>query len=188
MDEKRTILLRHYLYVPVIYFVSILPCWLLGRDLKELLRIYIDQSGYYPWGTLNYPNVYTLLGEAMPDLRHADQVSGAGTAMTILLLGCIAYYLYTSRVRLTDEICVSLALFTVALIVYTLPHMHDRYGFLIDLFAIIYGVYNVRRLPICCGFYAGVGSHLYALSDCGGYRAPAVYCHRASGADPFRGL
>lgn len=150
--KKRTILLRHYLYVPVIYFVSILPCWLLGRDLKELLRIYIDQSGYYPWGTLNYPNVYTLLGEAMPDLRHADQVSGAGTAMTILLLGCIAYYLYTSRVRLTDEICVSLALFTVALIVYTLPHMHDRYGFLIDLFAIIYGVYNVRRLPICCGF------------------------------------
>lgn len=150
--KRRTILLRHYLYVPVIYFVSILPCWLLGRDLKELLRIYIDQSGYYPWGTLNYPNVYTLLGEAMPDLRHADQVSGAGTAMTILLLGCIAYYLYTSRVRLTDEICVSLALFTVALIVYTLPHMHDRYGFLIDLLAIIYGVYNVRRLPVCCGF------------------------------------
>ncbi len=150
--KRRTILLRHYLYVPVIYLISILPAWLLGRDLRELLLVYFDQSGYYPWGTLNYPNAYTLLGEAMPDLRHADQISGAGTFMTIMLLGCIAYYLYTSKVRLTDELMVTLALFTVAMTVYLLPHMHDRYGFLIDLFAVIYGVYNVRRLPVCCGF------------------------------------
>lgn len=150
--KKRTILLRYYLYVPVIYLISILPAWILGRDLRELLLVYFNQSGYYPWGTLNYPNAYTLLGEAMPDLRHADQVSGAGTFMTIILLGCIAYYFYTVRVRLTDELLVTLALFTVALIVYTLPHMHDRYGFLIDLFAVIYGVYNVKKLPVCCGF------------------------------------
>lgn len=46
---------------------------------------------------------------------------------------------------------VTLALFSVAVIVYT-PHMHDRYGFLIDLFAVIYGVYRAKRLPIVCGF------------------------------------
>lgn len=150
--KKRTILLRHYLYVPVIYIVSILPAFIIGRDLKELLTVYFSQSGYYPWGTLNYPNVYALLGEAMPDLRHAAEVSGAGTFMTIIMLGCIAYYLYTKKVDLTEELMVTLALFTVAIIVYSLPHMHDRYGFLIDLFAIIYGVYNPRKLHITCGF------------------------------------
>lgn len=150
--KKRTIKIRHYLYVPVIYVISIIPAWIAGRSFKDLMTIYLDQSGYYPWGTLNYPNIYALLGETMPDMHHAEEVSGAGTIMTIMILGCIAYYLYTKRVNLTDELIVTLALFTVAIIVYSLPHMHDRYGFLIDLFAVIYGVNNVKKLPVTCGF------------------------------------
>lgn len=150
--KRRTIKLRHFLWVPVVYVISAIPAWIAGRSMKDLLLIYFDQSSYYPWGTLEYPNIYALLGEAMPDLRHAEEVSGAGTFMTIMLLGCLAYYLYEKRIKLTDELLVTLALFTVALIVYSLPHMHDRYGFLIDLFAIIYGVYRVKKLPITCGF------------------------------------
>lgn len=150
--KNRTIKLRHYLYVPVIYVISIIPAWIAGRSFQNLMTIYLNQSGYYPWGTLNYPNIYALLGESMPDLRHASEVSGAGTVMTIMILGCIAYYLYTKKVRMTNELIVTLALFTVAITVYSLPHMHDRYGFLIDLFAIIYGVNNVRKLPVTCGF------------------------------------
>lgn len=150
--KKRTIQLRHLLWVPVIYVISAFPAWMMGRDFKELMMIYFDQSSYYPWGTLEYPNIYALLGETMPDMRHASEVSGAGTFMTVILLGCIAYYFYTRRIRLTNELMVTLALFTVAIIVYTLPHMHDRYGYLIDLFAIIYGVYRVKKLPVTCGF------------------------------------
>ena len=46
----------------------------------------------------------------------------------------------------------TLALFTTALIVYSLPHMHERYGFLVDLLAIIYGMLNRKKLPAACGF------------------------------------
>ena len=150
--KKRCIRLSDYLYVPFIYAASALPAWIAGRSFKDLMMIYFEQSGTYPWGTLNYPNIYALLGETMPDMRHAAEVSGAGTFMLIMMLGCIAYYMYTKRIYLTDEMLVTLALFTVALTVYSLPHMHDRYGFLIDLFAIIYGVLRVRKLPVACGF------------------------------------
>ncbi len=150
--KKKTIRVRHLLWVPVIYFVSALPAWIAGRNLGDLLGIYFDQSGTYPWGTLEYPNIYALLGEAMPDLRHAAEVSGAGMYATIMILGCIAYYLYNKDVMLTQELTVTLALFMVAVTVYGLPHMHDRYGFLIDLLAIVYGVYRVKKFPITCGF------------------------------------
>lgn len=150
--KRRTIQLRHLLLIPVIYAVSAVPAWMLGRSFKELMLVYFNQSSTYPWGTLEYPNIYALIGEAMPDMRHAAEVSGAGTFMTIILLGCLAYYLYTKNIKLTNELMVTLALFTVAVIVYTLPHMHDRYGFLIDLFAVIYGVNNSRKLPVTCGF------------------------------------
>ena len=36
--------------------------------------------------------------------------------------------------------------------VYTLPHMHDRYGFPVDLLAILYGVLNPGKLTMTCGF------------------------------------
>lgn len=151
--KNRTIKLGHFVWIPIIYVLSAVPAWLFGRNFKELMLIYFDQSGTYPWGTLEYPNIYTLLGEAMPDLRHAAEVSGAGVFMTIMLLGGIAYYLYTKDVDLTDELLVTLALFTVALVVYCLPHMHDRYGFLIDLLAVVYGMINTKRLPVMCGFF-----------------------------------
>lgn len=114
--------------------------------------IYFEQAGTYPWGTLDYPNIYVLLGEAMPDIRHAAEVSGAGTFLAIILLGCIAYYLYEKNINLTNELIVTIALFTVAVTVYFLPHMHERYGFLIDLLAILYGILNVKKLPVVCGF------------------------------------
>ncbi len=150
--KKKTILLRHLLWVPVIYVASAVPAWIAGRDLKNVLSVYFSQSGYYLWGTLQYPNIYALLGEAMPDMRHAEEVSGAGLYMTVILLGCIAYYFYTKNVMLTEDIMVTLALFTVAITVYSLPHMHDRYGFFIDLLAIVYCMYKVKRMPVACGF------------------------------------
>lgn len=151
--KNRTIKLTHFVWIPIVYVLSVVPAWLFGRNFKELMLIYFEQSGTYPWGTLEYPNIYALLGEVMPDLRHAAEVSGAGVYLTIMLLGGIAYYIYTKDVNLTDELLVTLALFTVALVVYCLPHMHDRYGFLIDLLAVVYGMLNARRLPVMCGFF-----------------------------------
>lgn len=151
--KGKTIRLQDFVWLPVIYVLSAMPAWLAGRDLKELLLIYFEQSGTYPWGTLEYPNIYALLGEAMPDMRHAQQVSGAGVYMTIILLGCLAYYLYTRKIRMTDEMIITLALFSVALAVYCLPHMHDRYGFLIDLLAVVYGILNTKKLPVMCGYF-----------------------------------
>ena len=132
--------------------ISALPAWLMGRNFWELMAIYFEQSDYYPWGTLEYPNLYALLGEAMPDLHNAAEVSGAGIWATVILMGVIAYYFYTRKVSLTNEMMVTLALFTVALVVYTLPHMHDRYGFLIDVLAILYGILDGKKLAVTCGF------------------------------------
>ena len=150
--KRKTIRIVDFLWIPVVYVISALPAWGFGRDFKELLGIYFDQAQSYPWGTLEYPKIYALLGEAMPDMRHAGEVSSAGTYMTIILLGCIAYYFYVKRINLTGEIMITLALFTTAIIVYSLPHMHERYGFLVDLLAIIYGMLNRKKLPVACGF------------------------------------
>lgn len=150
--KRRTIRLRHVVYVPIMYVVMELPALFAGRSFKELMLIYVDQAGTYPWGTLEYPNIYALLGEVMPDAYHADEVSGAGLLMMIMLLGVFAYVLYVKKLRMTNRLAVTIALCSVALITYTLPHMHDRYGFLLDILAILYGVLDHKKLLHTCGF------------------------------------
>lgn len=150
--KRRTVLLRHFLWVPVIYVLSAVPAWLMGRNFWDLMTIYFRQSGMYPWGTLAYPNMYALLDEVMTTTHHAAEVSGSGMVLTVMLLGGIAYFVYTKKVRLTDKFVVSLALLTVSVTVYTLPHMHDRYGFLIDLLALLYAMLDVRKLWLYFGF------------------------------------
>lgn len=149
---RKTVRLRHVLYIPVMYVLMAIPAWCMGRDFKELMMIYVEQSGTYPWGTLEYPNIYALIGEVMPDMYHAKEVSGAGILMTIMLLGVLAYVIYVKGVRITARMAVTLALASVAVITYTLPHMHDRYGFLVDILAILYGMLDHKKLLHTCGF------------------------------------
>ncbi|MCR4989450.1 MAG: hypothetical protein K6A38_01110 [Lachnospiraceae bacterium] len=150
--KKKTVKLYHLVYIPVVFFLFQVPAWLFGRPLKELMLVYFDQSSYYPWGTLEYPNIYAIIDETIDSNHHMYEISGAGTFLAVILLGFIAYYIYTKRIELTNDLMVTLALFTVAITLYTLPHMHDRYGFLIDLIAIVYFMLRPRKLPVSIGF------------------------------------
>lgn len=150
--KGRTMKLQHFLYIPAMYFVTAIPAWLFGRSMKDLLMIYVDQSETYAWGTMEYPNLYALLGEASPEYHHPYEVGSVGIWITVIALGILAYYLYGVKIIITDQIVVSIALFSVSVAVYTLPHMHERYGFLVDLLAVLYGVLRPEKLFLTCGF------------------------------------
>lgn len=150
--KGRTVKLQHFLYIPAMYFVTAIPAWLFGRSMKDLLMIYVDQSETYAWGTMEYPNLYALLGEASPEYHHPYEMGSTGIWITVIALGILAYYLYEVKIIVTDQIAVSIALFSVSVVVYTLPHMHERYGFLVDLLAILYGVLRPEKLFLTCGF------------------------------------
>lgn len=150
--KKKTILLRDFLWIPFVYVLSAIPACIAGRNFINLMTIYTKQTDTYPWGTLNYPNIYTFLGEVMPGGFHANEVSGAGIFVTIAVLGCLAFYLCSKQFTWTADLLVTVALLSTALTVFCLPHMHERYGFIIDILAVLYGVLRVKRLPLTIGF------------------------------------
>ena len=150
--KKKNINIIYIVLVPIVYVIMHIPALIAGRPFMEVLKIYFEQSGYYPWGTLNYPNFYIFLDETMQNMRYADELSGAGTILTIVVLGVLAYYLYISKFETDSNMFVTIALFSVAITVYTLPHMHERYGLLIDIVGIIYGILRPKKLWCTCGF------------------------------------
>lgn len=151
--KNNVVKFRHFIWIPLMYVIMHLPAFFIGRDFGELMNIYSDQASYYPWGTLNYPNMYYFMDETMYSNHNMDAVSSAGLFVCIALLGLTAYYLYTKKFKITKELMIHIAVFTSALCVYTLPHMHERYGFLIDVLLVILVAVNPKKIRLLVMYF-----------------------------------
>lgn len=190
--KNKTVKLWHAVFIPVMYVVMHIPAWIMGRPIKEWLFIYIDQSDYYPWGTLNYPNIYTFLDERIYTNHYMNEVSGAGMFLTMMLMGVIAYCFYNRKMKLTNELMITTAMFMLMVVLYTLPHMHERYGFMIDMLAIVYCLLNPKKmvLTLTLMFISVLISMPYLIgTDIFSMQTIAVVllvCIMAVGADLYR--
>ncbi len=129
---KRRVPIYSFLIIPATYMVSILPAWLAGRPLMELLMTYPAQAGLYPDLTLNAPNLYQWL----PNDPGLFERPGIILAASLVCLLCLLSY--RSDARLDGDVIVRLSLVSVLLLPFSLPHMHERYFFAADVVSIIY--------------------------------------------------
>lgn len=150
--KKKTVRIVDFLFIPGIYVILQLPAAMFGRPIGDLMTIYFNQADTYPWCTLQYPNAYIFFDENYTAGHYFNELSGAGTFLVVIVLGVLAYYIYTSKVKMTHNFIITLALFSVAVTIYLLPHMHERYGFIIDLLAIIYVILRPKKFWILLGF------------------------------------
>ena len=135
---------------PMVYLISILPAWFIGRPLYDLLMIYPNQMAHYEYKrrlSLNAPNLYQWIPNAYYDFYPV------GIAFTAMVALGIAYFVYKSRVKITADRLVFLATFSVLIMPYLLPKMHDRYFFPADVIAIILAFYCPRYwyVPVVIG-------------------------------------
>jgi len=140
--------------------VTLLPAWLAGRPLVELLMTYPAQAGQYTLLTQYAPNLYwwvpyDSLSAPQPDsiLLLNRILSWGGIVFTALLVGLLCLVSWRSPVPLDKDVIVKLSLVSVLLLPFTLPHMHDRYFFAADVVSIIYAFYWPKRffIPIIVG-------------------------------------
>lgn len=139
---------RLFLLVPLVYTVAMVPAWVAGRPLTELLLIYATQAGFYQELTMNAANLYQWLPNDQYDVLYPMGLVLA-TAVSFLFVVAV----YKSRVLLTAEIMVQLATISVILLPYFLPKMHDRYFFAADVFTIVYAFFfpSYFYIPVLMG-------------------------------------
>jgi Gpi18-like mannosyltransferase len=144
---KRRVPIYSFLIIPTTYVASILPAWLAGRPLVELLVAYPTQAGLFSDLTLNAPNLYQWLPND-PGLLEKP-----GIILTTLLVCLLCLISWRSVVPLDRDIIVKLALVSALVVPFTLPHMHERYFFAADVISIIYAFYKPKRffVPIIVG-------------------------------------
>ena len=131
------------IWIPLMYFVSIVPAWIAGRPLGDLLRIYFAQVDVYANRlSMKYPNIYYIIGELNLPEWYSD--AGKYFAVGVILLFMVALIYKTMKTKITPEFLLLICYSQGALALYFLPMMHERYGYFIEIVAIILGVYCLK--------------------------------------------
>ena len=128
---RRAVDWRSFVWSPLVWFVTLLPAWFLGRPLADLLTIYLDQAAMYGALTMRAQNLY----QWVPD-RFFAQIP-VFVALAVAVLAAIAVPIHRSRLRLTPQRIVFLAAFAVLVAPYILPKMHGRFFFAAEILSLI---------------------------------------------------
>lgn len=135
LSLKRQVKWRYFLLIPLVYLIIILPAWFIGRPLDELLFVYLNQANRYQELTGYAPNLYQWI-----DYRH-DELYPAGIILSAYVVLALTLLVYKSRAKMTANLLVQLAAFSVLVMPFILPRMRDRYFILAEITAIILAFY-----------------------------------------------
>ena len=134
---------KYYLLIPLVMLLVLIPAWIAGRPLLDLLLIYPSQTGSYKQLTMNAPSVFSLVpasGRFYIYFYHAALISAVAAGIFFSIL------VSKSQIKLTPSILLELALITVLIIPFILPKMHERYFYSADVISIIFAFYFPRYL------------------------------------------
>ncbi len=127
----------HFFMIPITMVVICLPNIIIGhRNVKEIVGIYMDQTGRYERISMNYPSFWNILvAQAEGDLFTV--LKKVAVVFTVFVLLMIVIYVEKRQISLGVENILHLAMITVFTCVLFLPAMHERYSFMYEIIALI---------------------------------------------------
>ena len=135
---RREVHWRYLLLAPAIMLLALIPAWLAGHSILDLLSIYPSQAGQYDQLSMHAPSVFSW----MPDTgRFYGYFYPAGLFAAAAAALCLAILVYKSKVKLTPSLLIELATISVMLMPFLLPKMHERYFYPADVFTILLAFY-----------------------------------------------
>ncbi len=164
--RKRSVTLRDFGWSALAYFGTLLPSWLLGRPLGEMLSTYLRQGSVYRELTMDAANLW----QWVPNDLYPFWPLGA--LFTVGLIWGLAVLVEKSRAVLTPDRIVFLAAFSVLVVPFFLPKMIDRYFFPAEVLAVVLAFYRPRLWFVPAGLGL-TGLNVY-LTNGAGFGSPVL--------------
>lgn len=135
----------HFFIFPVTYIVEILPAVLFGRPFMDTLTLYFNQANTVGTG-LNYnsPSFFAMVSGNV----NVAAMSAVGVTSAFLFVFAILIWAWYKRENLNNEAILGIAILFAAGIPFLLPHMHDRYFFMLDVLTLLPAVVWVGYAPV----------------------------------------
>lgn len=133
----------HFLLLPLVYLLAIVPAWIAGRPFITLITVYLQQANTYRSLARNIPNFYQWLPNSLYDILYP-----AGMIFVLAGMGLFVLIVHKSGVALTNGRLLQIGLLSTLLMPYLLPKMHERYFFAADILSLILVFYYPRLVLI----------------------------------------
>lgn len=144
---KGKVKLKHFLFLPLMYVIGMIPSLLAGKSFWELISVYFFQAnGQMDIYALShkFPNIYQLIGTDSFLFEYAD----AGIWVTLGALMILMYCFARKQYEMNACLLLRMGMLLTMNVVFFLPHMHERYAILVDVMAIVYVFFDFRKLYI----------------------------------------
>lgn len=132
---NRRIKLYPIIMVFIGLFISFLPAYFCGANFSEPFKYISVEFKSYSGLNLGCANFWSLTGFYFPSI-----INKGSTLIAITLIGCILAITFILKIKLTDENIVFLATFLSGITIFFLPHMHERYFYLLDTLICLYTI------------------------------------------------
>lgn len=146
--KTREFKIANVLLVPLTMEVLSIPAIIAGYSFFIPFTIYTRQLGRYPYVYWFYTNFWALFREVPYYI-----FGKVATIGVFLALVAATVMVIQRKTALSKEGWLKLALWTTFVMMAFLPSMHERYGFLLEILAIVVGILDLSMLwvPIALG-------------------------------------
>ena len=143
---KRVKVAHLFLIIPV-FFAWFIPALLAGRSFVNMLGIYFRQVGTSRALSVNGPTFTNFFEQSLTPAE--EGLFGLIAPVSIFLAGTILLillcYTYAVKDKLGTGEIIHVSLLMNVAVIFFLPQMHERFFYLADILAIIYGFYYPKK-------------------------------------------
>lgn len=130
--SKKEYSIFNFLLIPLVNFILCLPAIIAGKPIIDCMMIYFKQTETYQLLQLNFINIYQLINGYYVFMKPV------GILVTLVICMATLLFVLEKKVKWNTEKIITLALWFLVIVTFTLPCMHDRYLFLGEILSIIY--------------------------------------------------
>ncbi len=144
---KRKFSILRFTMIPATMVLTSLPLLFWGRSPFETFTIYSKQTSAWPSISNGYPCIWLLMFSA----DDVNQYECFAPEAILITIGVLAFFMVSwirKKYMPTGKNLMIMAFLLSYTCVFFLPSMHERYGFLYEILAIILAVLIPKTLPL----------------------------------------
>lgn len=156
--RKKQFSVLNFLIIPAVMEVLCIPAMIMGRGIKAAFSVYYYQTFSCDKMFFNYPSFWTVISDNIENVE--DFVMYRQTMRTVAILLTVAVlmlhmgYLLYKRIEVSGINVIYISFVFVFTCVMFLPGMHERYGFMYEILALIIAFAIPKTIPLLTVMYS----------------------------------
>lgn len=147
---KRKFSVLHFGLIPVTMTVLALPSLIQGRTISEMIHIYTDNTSLHTSISNGFPTFWRLLNDGTGAEGYTF-LKYTAMALTVVILGSFMYMWIRNNINLNNVNIILIAFILTYSTITFLPAMHERYGFIFEILAIVIVFIEIKTIPLLIG-------------------------------------